>query len=171
MNISDIMTARPVVILPSDSIAEALDRMKKISCHHLPVVSAEKHLIGVLSFHDCQQALGNPLRGKSQSVDETLARKLLVSSAMTPAPIIIEPDAPAHEAARLMLEHFIGCLPVMRGETLVGIITRSDLLMAFMYLSRRPSAHDGILSHDGEQTHTVSKTMKNHQARIDGKDN
>jgi hypothetical protein len=37
-----------------------------------------------------------------------------------------------------MLEHYVGCLPVMRGETLVGIVTRSDLLMAFMALSKRP---------------------------------
>ena len=56
---------------------------------------------------------------------------------MSPAPIMIEPDATATEAARLMLTHRIGCLPVMRGETLVGIITRSDILIAFMTLQRR----------------------------------
>ena len=56
---------------------------------------------------------------------------------MTPAPIIVEPNTPAAEAARLMLVNHIGCLPVMRSETLVGIITKSDILMAFMNIYNR----------------------------------
>jgi len=136
MNVLDVMTFYPVTIHPNASLAEALGKMKEVGCHHLPVISNEKHLIGVLSFHDCQQALGDPLREKGQLHDEALARSLLVSHAMTPAPVIIEADAPAHEAGRLMLEQYIGCLPVMRGETLIGIVTRSDLMMAFMHLSQ-----------------------------------
>jgi predicted transcriptional regulator len=59
-----------------------------------------------------------------------------VRSVMTPAPIVIEPDAPVHEAARLMLAAYIRCLPVMRSETLIGIVTTSDLLIAFMNLDK-----------------------------------
>jgi CBS domain-containing protein len=61
---------------------------------------------------------------------------------MSPAPIIIEPDSSVEEAARLMLTHHIGCLPVMRGETLVGIITTSDLVIALINLlhDRQPTA-------------------------------
>jgi acetoin utilization protein AcuB len=51
---------------------------------------------------------------------------------MTPAPIIVEPDTSAAEAARLMLVNQISCLPVMRGETLIGILTSSDIFMAFI---------------------------------------
>src|SRR5690606_910351 len=97
---------------------------------------------GVLSIHDCQQALGEPLKKSTPILNAALADSIPVSMIMTPAPIIVEPDAPAYEAARLMLEHFIGCLPVMRGETLVGIVPRSDLLMAFMQLSRTPIYFD-----------------------------
>jgi CBS domain-containing protein len=113
--------------------------MREIGCHHLPVISTEKHLIGVLSTRDCEQALGESLEKSGPVVNLALANAVPVSLVMTPAPIIVEPDAPAHEAARLMLEHYIGCLPVMRGETLIGIITRSDLLMAFMALSKHPA--------------------------------
>jgi acetoin utilization protein AcuB len=136
MNVSDLMTLQPITILSKASIAEALQKMRDRGCHHLPVLSAEKHLIGVISFHDCQRVLGDVLRNGVYPADPALATRLTVSTAMTAAPIIIEPDAPAHEAAYLMLEHFIGCLPVMRGETLVGIVTRSDLLMAFMTMSK-----------------------------------
>ncbi len=142
MNVSDIMTSHPIVIFSNVSLAEALEKMREMGCHHLPVISVEKHLIGILSFHDCQRTLGELLKGTSQPENIALAQKTLVSSAMTAAPIIVEPDSSAHEAARLMLEHFIGCLPVMRGETLIGIVTRSDLLMAFMVLSQRSHIHE-----------------------------
>jgi CBS domain-containing protein len=120
---------------------QALDTMRHVGAHHLPVLSAENHLIGVVSINDIQRALGEPIKPDTPMLSAALAGVLRVSTVMTPAPIIVEPDAPAHEAARLMLEHFIGCLPVMRGETLVGIITRSDLLTAFMVLSQKPFPH------------------------------
>lgn len=142
MNVHDIMTSHPVVIGSSASVAVALDKMRNTGCHHLPVISAEKHLIGVISFHDCQRVLGDPLRKEIPEATRELAMRLRVSGVMTPAPIIIEPDALAHHAAELMLEHFIGCLPVMRGETLVGIVTRSDLLMAFIAMSKKPLIED-----------------------------
>lgn len=137
MNVSDVMTAQPATIPPSASLAQALEIMHQIGCHHLPVLSAEKHLIGVVSINDIQRALGEPIKPDTPMLNASLAGVLRVSMIMTPAPIIVEPDAAAHEAARLMLKHFIGCLPVMRGETLVGIVTRSDLLMAFMALSEK----------------------------------
>jgi CBS domain-containing protein len=137
MNVADIMTAHPVTITSNATLAHALDTMQSIGCHHLPVLSAEKHLIGVLSVTDCQRALGEPIKPNSPLLNRALAAVIRVSMVMTAAPIIVEPDAPAHEAARLMLKHFIGCLPVMRGETLIGIVTRTDLLMAFMALSQK----------------------------------
>jgi acetoin utilization protein AcuB len=137
MNVSDVMTAQPATITSNAPLKQALDIMHQIGCHHLPVLSAEKHLIGVVSINDIQRALGEPIKPDSPMLKASLAGVLRVSMIMTPAPIIVEPDAPAQEAARLMLKHFIGCLPVMRGETLVGIITRSDLLMAFMALSEK----------------------------------
>jgi acetoin utilization protein AcuB len=137
MNVRDIMTPRPEVIFSSSRVADAIHKMRHIGCHHLPVLSAGKHLIGVISFTDCQRALGDHLRGELSPDVLALAERLTVSGVMTAAPIVVEPDAPAHEAAHLMLEHFIGCLPVMQGETLTGIVTRSDLLMAFMTLSKK----------------------------------
>ncbi len=140
MNVCDIMTGHPITIGTDRTLAEAIAIMGDLSCHHLPVLSDQEHLIGVLSIHDCEQALGESINKNGSLVNAELANATPVSLVMTPAPIIVEPDAPAYEAARLMLEHYIGCLPVMRGETLVGIITRSDLLMAFMALSQR-AAH------------------------------
>lgn len=131
MNVYDVMTANPTVISPHAPVVDAIAAMVELGCHHLPVMSDQKHLIGILSFQDCQQALNDAFKRGEIGADKAL----IVSDVMTAAPIVIEPNAPASEAARLMIAHYIGSLPVMMGETLVGIVTRSDLLMAFMRLS------------------------------------
>ncbi len=139
MNVIDIMTPDPVTTHPNDTLLAALHGMERVHCHHLPVVSWDGHLVGILTEHDCRVALNSPLLPHDQALDRELASRVEVRAIMTSAPIIVEPDAPAEEAARLMLQHYISCLPVMRGETLVGIVTDSDVLMAFMKLAKPPS--------------------------------
>lgn len=137
MNVSDVMTEKPVTVRPSNTLRDALEVMERVGCHHLPVVSADGHVVGILSDRDCRTALNSPHTLRERWQDERLADHLLVRSIMTPAPIVVEPDNSADEAVRLMLVNHISCLPVMRGETLVGIITTSDILMAFIAMHRR----------------------------------
>ena len=141
MRVSNIMTTNPTSIDQNCTLHTAMETMDQLGCHHLPVVSVDHHLIGILSAHDCRRALQI---WDEQWRDSKLAHRLLVRSVMTPAPIVIEPDAPAYEAARLMLAGYIRCLPVMRGETLVGIVTTSDLLIAFMNLDKGESTHETV---------------------------
>ncbi len=137
MNISDIMTARPVTIDQDETLRVALETMERVGCHHLPVTGLEGHLVGILSDRDCRTALNSPYILRERWQDDDLINTLVVRAMMTPAPIIVEPDAPATEAVRLMLKNHISCLPVMRSETLVGIITTSDILIAFMQTLER----------------------------------
>ncbi len=137
MNVIDIMTTRPVTIRPERPLRDALELIEEHHIKHLPVISGSHHVIGVVTDRDCRHALNSPFIIRERWQDEALISHVQVRAIMSAAPIIIEPDAPATEAARLMLTHRIGCLPVMRGETLVGIITRSDILIAFMTLQRR----------------------------------
>jgi acetoin utilization protein AcuB len=136
MNVADMMTTNPVVIGPDKSLKDALDTMKEVGCHHLPVIS-EGHLVGIITDHDCRIALHAPMIPPQTGTFEEAARKIVVRQLMTPAPIIAEPDASADEACRLMLAHHVSSMPVMRGETLVGIITTSDILMAFIRMHQR----------------------------------
>jgi acetoin utilization protein AcuB len=137
MYVSDIMTARPVTIHQDVTLRRALEAMEQIGCHHLPVLNSDKMLVGILSDRDLRTALNSPYVVRERWQDDELPNKLRVRTVMTLAPIVIEPDVSADEAARLMLTHHISCLPVMRSETLVGIVTTSDILMAFMNLYRR----------------------------------
>ncbi len=137
MNVLDIMTASPFTIRVDKPLREALELMKEHQFKHLPIISQSGHLVGVVSDRDCRHALNSPFVMRERWQDDELLNKLVVRAVMTPAPIIVEPQAAADEAARLMLTHRIGCLPVMRGETLIGIVTRSDLLVAFMTIHKR----------------------------------
>lgn len=136
MNVIDVMTNNPITIRGDKSLRAALELMHEHQIKHLPVLSNQSHLIGVISDRDCRHALNSPFILRERWQDEELTRTVQVRSVMSPAPIVVEPQMPADEAARLMLTHRIGCLPVMRGESLVGIVTRSDMLVAFMNIHR-----------------------------------
>jgi acetoin utilization protein AcuB len=137
MNVFDIMTAQPVTVQTQDTLRHALEMMEKVGCHHLPVLSAERHLVGILSDRDCRTVLNSPYVLREGWQNDSLLDQLRVGAVMTPAPIVIEPHAFAEEAARLMLVNQINCLPVMRGETLIGIVTSSDVLSAFVRMRQR----------------------------------
>ena len=132
MNVSDIMTHKPVTIHPQNTLRMALEMMESVACCHLPVISSAGHLVGILTDRDCRTALHSPFLARERWEDESVAYDLLIRTIMTPAPIVTEPDAFVSEAVRLMRTHHINCLPVMRGETLVGILTSSDILVAFV---------------------------------------
>lgn len=136
MNVADMMTPNPVTISQDRTLHDALEAMERIGCHHLPVLGADGHVVGIITDRDCRLVLNSPLTPPEGWRDNTTPRNILVRSVMTPAPIIVEPDASADEAARLMLDHHISSLPVMRSETLIGIITTSDILMAFIRLHK-----------------------------------
>ena len=140
MNVADIMTERPVTIDQNATLRNALELMEQVGCHHLPVLGFDGHLVGILSDRDCRTALNSPYILREKWQDDDLVNKLLVRAMMTPAPIVVEPSMKAAEAARLMMKNHISSLPVMRSETLVGIVTTSDILIAFMNITEGASA-------------------------------
>ncbi len=136
MKLADIMTHNPVTIRMDNTLREALEAMERNDCHHLPVLSAAGHLLGIITARDCRLALRLPDIVQEYWRDEDLADRLSVGAVMTVAPIIGEPETLVVEAARLLLVHYVSCLPVLRGETLVGIVTVSDVLVAFVKMYR-----------------------------------
>ena len=140
MNVADIMTRNPATIEHDSTLGVALEIMERVDCRHLPVLSADSHLVGILSDRDCRLALNAPNILRERWQDEEIIQNTQIAAIMTPAPIVTEAGVPACEAARLMLTHHVSALPVMRGETLIGIVTTSDLLVAFMSLVKRVEA-------------------------------
>jgi acetoin utilization protein AcuB len=131
------MTSKPVTIHQDGTLRQVLELMEKYNCRHVPVVNGDQQVVGIISDRDCRLALNSPYLAREHWQDDVLAGRLRARTIMTPAPIVVEPELSAEEAARLMLDYHISCLPVMRSETLIGIITTSDILAAFVTLLRR----------------------------------
>jgi CBS domain-containing protein len=124
--VKDWMTPEPVTIGPDTTLPEAARLMKECRIRRLPVVENGR-LVGIVTMGDVREA--SPSAATSLSIYELnyLISRLSVREIMTHDPIAIAPDTSIEAAARLMLEHKIGGLPVVDGDKVVGIITESDI--------------------------------------------
>ena len=127
------MTANPFTVSPDATVPEAMDLMNAKGVRHLPVVDAGR-VVGVLSHSDI--AAAGPSKATTFSAGEInyLLAQLKVRKVMTRDPITVSPDALLEEAAVLMRDHKIEMLPVVAGGKLVGVITESAILDAFIEL-------------------------------------
>ena len=143
MFVSDIMTINAVTIGPDETLRAAIDRMKSIECRRLPVVNNYGDLIGIITDRDTRLAMQSPYGPIDAQQDNAILDNVMVRDIMTPAPITVEPTTDLVKATSLMLRHHIGGLPVLRGESLVGIVTSTDVLSAFVrLLQAEGQAHD-----------------------------
>jgi CBS domain-containing protein len=107
------------------SIADDVMKMKRV--RHLPVLE-DGRLVGMLSQRDLfHAALSTALNFGSKAQKEFL-KTVPVKEVMTDEVLTIDPNADVKEAARCMIEHKIGCLPVVENGKLVGIVSETDLL-------------------------------------------
>jgi acetoin utilization protein AcuB len=121
------MTRRPVTVAPDATVAAARSAMRRGRFRHLPVVAAAG-LVGVVASGDLEVPPGAPVEAA-----EALAGRPL-SEVMSAQPITVWPDEPVEVAARLLVDHDVGCLPVVAEEGLVGILTESDLFGVLLRL-------------------------------------
>ena len=127
MKVRELMTADVVTVARNDTLALADDLMKARKIRHLPVVE-EGRLVGMLTQRDLfQAALSNAL-GFGEKARKDFLKTVPVKETMTDEVITIDGDAEIREAARTMLDRKVGCLPVVEGGKLVGILSETDLL-------------------------------------------
>lgn len=126
MLVQDFMTKNPITIEPDATFPQAISVIRKQKIRHLPV--AEKgRLIGIVVEKDLLSNQPSPATTLSVYEIYSLLEALRVRQIMTRPVITVEGDCPIEEAARIMVEHKISCLPIMDGEKLVGIITETDV--------------------------------------------
>jgi CBS domain-containing protein len=129
--VAEIMTTDVVTVEPQNSIATAIRLMRQGQLRRLPVVE-DGALVGIVTSGDLRRITGLASILKDPSQDNFLWHHIPVANVMTRDPISLSPDTPIAEAARLLVEHKIGGLPIVAGGRLVGIITTSDLLETLM---------------------------------------
>jgi acetoin utilization protein AcuB len=118
MEMIHIMTRHPETIHPDDTLAKAKEMMEVAGFRRLPVVKDDE-VVGMLTERDTRSHLGYMESTK-------------VNVAMSTPVISVSPHSTVQEAARLMLRHKIGGLPVLDGRKLIGMVTTIDMLGAFL---------------------------------------
>jgi len=152
VNVRDVMSRQPITVGPDATLLDALVLMRGQKVSGLPVVEEDGRLVGVLSQRDVARTLksagGIPevtglfdllMFGLSEDsgVNVQVLRRILeetnVRDAMSSPPIFLASDAPLELAAEMMRENDINRIPVMRGDRLIGIVTRNDLVRALVH--------------------------------------
>ena len=121
MKIRHLMIENPITIPKGTSIEEAIGVMKTNSIRHLPVVSKGNRLEGFVTLADLKQGL-----------IPSMVADLSLADLMIRNPITVGPEDDVEVAAKYIYNYKIGGIPVVQGKKLVGIITESDILRAFI---------------------------------------
>ncbi len=125
----EIMNSNVVHVAPHESIIKAIEILQEKKIRHLPIIE-NNQVVGILSDRDTRQVLAI-----IQVMGITLEQargELKVSEFMATPVKTIKPDALAVDAAYLMIDEKIGCLPISDGEKIVGILTETDIMKQFI---------------------------------------
>jgi acetoin utilization protein AcuB len=128
MLVEGAMVAKVVTATTHTTVAEAAELMERGRFRHLPVLDG-RSLAGIVSERDVRPPTGM----RTEVVEAFVGRQL--SSVMHSPVITVSPDDPIEQAARLLYENKIGCLPVVCAGELAGIITSSDIFDTFMRIT------------------------------------
>lgn len=128
------MQKNPVTIGPEASFYEARAIVRDKGIRHLPVVDKDGELVGIVTDADIREAAPSDASDLTVHELQYLLGKIKVSSIMTPKGklVTITPDITIEEAVQLMHDNKIGCLPVMEGGRLAGILTATDIMAIFI---------------------------------------
>lgn len=131
MLVRNRMTQDPTTITTETTLKDALDLVRSKPFRHLPVMDGEDQLVGVVTEKSLIHASPTPTTTLSVFEVDYILSHTTVGQIIQGEPITVEPDLPIEEAARRMIDHRIGCLPVTEGGELVGIISDTDIFRVF----------------------------------------
>lgn len=128
LRVKDVMSREVQVVKRNDQLAVADTLMKQGRIRHLPVLDEDGLVCAVVSQRDLFRGALLRALGYGARAEDTMLRQVPVKEAMSAEIHTIGPDATVADAARIMVERKIGCLPVVEGEKLVGIVTETDFV-------------------------------------------
>jgi CBS domain-containing protein len=130
MRVRDLMSTQVVTIGTSDSCLEAVARMHRSRIRHLPVVSREGLLVGIVTDRDLRHQLFSPpmFQALGTTAVDALLKDVRVAEVMSTDVITVAPDDRVADAARRMRDDKVGSLPVVENGRVVGILTETDVL-------------------------------------------
>ncbi len=125
--VRDIMETKLVTISANDRLSTVDDIMTLGRVRHIPVVLGGK-LVGVVSQRDLLRASLSAISEHRDAERRAFLHVVEIGRVMSTPPIVIRPEATIEAAAAVMAEKKIGCLPVLDGDEMVGLLTETDIL-------------------------------------------
>lgn len=139
MRLVEIMRPNPKIVTPTNTIGEAFRLLRENRIRHLPVID-QGRLVGIVSDRDLRDALPSSLlyHEDDKSVFSRPVTDIMKHEVITGHPLDFLEDA-----AKTVYMHKVGCLPIVEGDQLVGIITESDIFhnLVELFGVNRPSSH------------------------------
>lgn len=125
--VKEIMMGSPVTLTPNDTLDLANDVISLGRIRHIPILDNGK-LVGLISGRDLIGAAANRIFGLKQKSRSALLKSELIKNIMKKRVITVTPDTPIKDAAMLMANKKIGCVPVLSDGALVGLVTTTNVL-------------------------------------------
>lgn len=139
LTVRQCMSVDPVTVDPKDSLQRVVELLRRRDIRSVPVVESGT-LVGIVTDRDVRQvAPGYPLLRDEEEIHRYM-KNLTVTAAMTADPMTIAPEAPLVEAAKILETYRISALPVVERTKLVGMLTVTDLLRAFVDQNQEAAA-------------------------------
>ena len=126
LSVAEIMTHEPYTLGPDDSLVDAAKLMREHHIRHVPVVSGDGSVIGVVSHRDVLAASDSRL--VHEDIAEGREAYVALSAVMSSPVQTVTESAELRAVATHLRQHRVGCLPVTREGRLVGIISDSDFV-------------------------------------------
>jgi CBS domain-containing protein len=154
VRVSHIMTAKVVTFFEEQTLPLAEEVMENKRFRHLPVVATDGSLVGLVTRTDIDRAQISALVGLNERERRARQSDVQVRQLMSRGILTVGPRTLASEAAQLLLDHRIGCLPVVdEFGILRGIVTERDFLR---FAHKMLAMHDADEGHDdGDVGHEV----------------
>jgi CBS domain-containing membrane protein len=130
--VRDLMTEKVYTLRPGDNLATLYDLMDSRRVRHVPILDAENEIVGLVTDRDLSRSALGALEELPLSAERDSLRTTHIRNIMATEPDTIEPDAPLKEAAEMLLENKVGCLPVVEGLHLAGILTEADFVRFYL---------------------------------------
>ena len=138
MFVSERMSHPVITIHPNTSLQDAMHLMQVEHIRRLPVIDNHGKMVGIVTESDLLRASPSDVTTLSVWEMGYLLSKITIDKIMVREVIAVNENTPIEEAARIMADHKVGGLPVLRNGNLVGIITDTDLFKIFLELFGAP---------------------------------
>lgn len=127
MVVREIMSTDVEVMDRNDNLRLVTERMAAKHIRHVPIVD-QGEVVGLVTQRDLFKAAQSSTMGYGEKAQQAYLQSVRVKEIMVYPVKTITPEAPIAAAAEMMITQGIGCLPVLDNGTLVGILTKTDLL-------------------------------------------